>query len=333
MITRPLMFLAVAVAGASAGQLRLLLVDESGQPFAGAHTTVVFTTPELGGEQVRSGLSDRSGAFIARGTAIGRVLVRAEAPGRYPVQLELPPADEPRDRRLILREVRHPVALHVRRFRVEWGDGEPLPPGALEVQTHELDLERGEALPPRGRGRRADVRVRIERRFLGWKFPPSVMAELRAPLGGVALGEADARFLHGRWQARFELTVPEPGGGIMEVNADYLPYSALPLPHLAPDQGYAPARSWECRTGERGGEDLRKPERGYFLRVRPVRDGSGAIVAWHHAKLIAGLQLDARGELGLTVHFNPVAGDRNLEFDPSRNLADPGEPDETTRQP
>jgi hypothetical protein len=67
--------------------------------------------------------------------------------------------------------------------------------------------------------------------------------------------------------------------------------------------------------------------------VRPVRDASGAIVAWHHAKLNAGLQFDARGELGLTVHFNPVAGDRNLEFDPARNLAVPGEPDETVHQP
>jgi hypothetical protein len=247
--------------------------------------------------------------------------------------LELPPADEPRELRLILREVRRPVALHVRRFRVDWGEAEPQPPGTVEIQTYELDLERGEALPPRGRGQRADVRVRIERQFLGWKFPPAVMAALRAPQGGVALGEADARFLHGRWQARFELTVPERGGGLVEVSADYLAYSALPMPHLAPAQGYAPVRTWACRTGEPGGENLRKPERGYFLRVRPVRDGSGAIVAWHHAKLIAGLQLDARGELGLTVHFNPVAGDRNLEFDPARNLSAPGEPDDTTRQP
>lgn len=333
MITRLLILLAGAVAGASGGELRLLLVDESGQPCAGARATVVFTTPELGAEQVRAGVSDPGGAFVARGTAIGRVLVRADAPGRYPVDLELPPADEPRELRLILREVRRPVALHVRRFRVEWSVADAPPAGSVEVATYDLDLERGEPLPPRGRGQRADVRVRIERQFVGWKFPPAVMAELRAPQGGVALGEADARLLHGRWQARFELTVPEPGGGLVEVSADYLPYSALPMPHLAPAQGYAPVRSWACRTGERGGEDLRKPQRGYFLRVRPVRDASGAIAAWHHAKLIAGLQLDARGELGLTVHFNPVAGDRNLEFDPTRNLSAPGEPDDTARQP
>ncbi len=333
MITRLVRFFVSIVAGASAGELRILVVDESGQPFAGARAMVVFTTPELGREQVFSGVSDSLGAYVARGTAIGRVLVRAEAPGRYPVELEMPPADEPRERRLILREVRLPVALHVRRLRVEWGGGETQPPGTVEVQTYELDLQRGEPLPPRGRGQRADVRVRIEREFLGWKFPPAVMAELRAPQGGVALSEADAQFLHGRWQARFELTVPEPGGGWVEVSADYLAYSALPMPHLAPAHGYAPGRTWKCRSGEQGGEDLRKPARGYFLRVRPVRDDAGAIVAWHHAKLIAGLQLDARGELGVTVHFNPVAGDRNLEFDPARNLAAPGEPDDTTRQP
>ena len=332
MITR--LLLLTGFAGClSAGDVRLLLVAESGAPLAGARATVVFTTPEHGGEQVRSGATDAHGAFAARGTAIGRVLIRAEAAGHYPVQADLPPADEPRTRRLVLREVRRPVALHVRRFRVEWGESEPQPLGALETQTYDLDLERGEPLPPRGNGRRADVRVRIERQFLAWKFPPAVMAELRAPLAGAALGEADARFLHGRWRARFDLTVPDPGGGWVEVSAEYLPYSALAMPHLAPAQGYTPVRTWECRTGERGGEDLRQPERGYFLRVRPVRDDSGAVVAWHHAKFTAGLQLDARGELGLTVHFNPVAGDRNLEFDPARNLAAPGEPDDTTRQP
>ncbi len=333
MILRFILILVGAVAGAFAGELRLLLVDESGQPFAGALATVVFTTPELGAEQVRSGVSDPAGAFVARGTAIGRVLVRAEAPGRYPVELELPPADEPRERRLILREVRRPVALHVRRFRVEWGEAEPRPPGTVEIQTYELDLERGEPLPPRGRGTRADVRVRVERQFLGWKFPPAVMADLRAPYAGAPLGEAEARFLYGRWRARFELSVPEPGGGLVEVREGHLAYSALQLPHLAPEEGYVSLRTWECRTGERCGDDLRRPDRGYFLRVRPIRDPSGAVVSWHYAKLTAGLQFDPRGELGLTVHFSPTPGDRNLEFDPARNLAAPGEPDVTTRQP
>jgi hypothetical protein len=69
MIIRLILFLAGAVAGAFAGELRLLLVDESGQPFAAARTTVVFTTPELGAEQVRSGVSDPAGVFVARGTS------------------------------------------------------------------------------------------------------------------------------------------------------------------------------------------------------------------------------------------------------------------------
>jgi len=333
MITRLILLLLASSAGLLGGEIRLLLVDTAGRGLAGARVTIVFTTPEHGAEQVRAGTTDPDGVFVARGTAIGRVLIRAEASGFYPISAELPPADEPRERRFVLREVRRPIALHVRRFRVEWGEREPPPPGTVEEETYDLDLERGEPLPPKGKGRRADVRVRIERQFLGWKFPPTVMAELRAPQGGFALGEAEARFLHGRWRARFELTVPEPGGGLLEVSTEHLASSALRLPHLAPEQGYTPVWTWECRTGERCGEDLREPARGYFLRVRPVRDASDAIVAWHHAKLNAGLQFDARGELGLTVHFNPVAGDRNLEFDPARNLAVPGEPDETVHQP
>jgi len=333
MIFRRLLLLLTCAASLRAGEVRILLTNAAGEAFAGARVTVFFTTPEIGGEQVRSGASDSEGAFVARGTAIGRVLIRAVANGFYPVAAELPPADEPREFRFILREVRSPIALHVRRFRVEWPVAETPSLGTVEVATYDLDLERGEPLPPRGQGVRADLRVRIERQFLGWKFAPAVMAELRAPRGNAALGEADARFLHGRWRSRFTLTVPMIGGGLVAVREERLGYSGLPLPHFAPEQGYAPVWTWECQTGGRCGEDLRQPEQGYFLRVRPVRDAAGTVVAWHHAKLNAGLQFDARGELGLTVHFNPVAGDRNLEFDPARNLSAPGEPDDTTREP
>lgn len=328
-----LLLLGLFPAALLAGDIRLLLVDEEGRAVRGASASIIFTTPEIGAEQVRSGVTDGRGYFSARGTAIGAILIRASAPSHYPVQAELPPVDEPRELRFVLRAVRQPVALHVRRFRLEWKDADPAPPGSVEVETYDLDLQLGEPTPPRGRGLRADVRVRIERQFVGWKFPPALMADLRAPLAGQALGEAEARFLHGRWRARFELTVAEPGGGFIEAQAEHLAYSALQLPHLAPAEGYVPNRTWECRTGERCGEELRRPARGFFLRVRPVRDAAGVVVAWHHAKLNSGLQFDPRGELGLTVHFNPVAGDRNLEFDPARNLAAPGEPDDTTRQP
>lgn len=318
-MNRLLLLPLLAAGPLTGGDVRLRLVDEARRPVAGATAFLIFTTPEIGGERIHEGRTDRAGRFAASGTALGPVLVRARAPGHYPVDAEIRSADEPVDAVFILRRMVRPVPLHVRRltFGRHSADAPPTPEGVAE--EYGVDLERGDLVAPHGQGVRADLRVRMTGECLGWREGHDERARFlgEVPSAGPALDQL--RFFHGRWRGRLEVSFPDPGSGIIEVREGYLPYSGLKLPHAAPEDGYAPGLVLTCETGAPCGDPPDAPARGFFLRVRPGRDATGRPV-FHYAKLITGLHFDPRGRAGFTVHFNPVPGDRNLEFDPARNL-------------
>ena len=61
----------------------------------------------------------------------------------------------------------------------------------------------------------------------------------------------------------------------------------------------------------------------YFFRVRTKKDEAGKIVSANYGKIRGPLDFGFRGRrngLGMTYYFNPTPNDRNMEFDPSRNL-------------
>jgi hypothetical protein len=92
----------------------------------------------------------------------------------------------------------------------------------------------------------------------------------------------------------------------------------MKLPHLAPEAGYEPTRSSVVNGNfSPGREDI-----GLFLRTRVRRDGEGKIVSANYAKVIGDFRVSTPGPGGfsLTYYFNPTPNDRNLEFDPDKNL-------------
>ncbi|MEM1082905.1 MAG: hypothetical protein AAGI48_02195 [Verrucomicrobiota bacterium] len=121
----------------------------------------------------------------------------------------------------------------------------------------------------------------------------------------------------GNWSSQLELKFPGDKEGIVLVDKDYLPYSELKMPHLAYEDGYESSRIWKKESGVPE-EDL--GERGYFLRTRVKLDESGEIISANYAKIIEEISIDPRGRIEFAYVFNPTANDRNLEFDPSRNL-------------
>jgi hypothetical protein len=89
------------------------------------------------------------------------------------------------------------------------------------------------------------------------------------------------------------------------------------LPHSAPVEGYVPtwrytANSYTPRTAR---ENV-----GFFLRTRVRLDANGKIVSANYAKVVGDFYLVPQGSLMFSYYFNPVPNDRNLEFDPKRNL-------------
>lgn len=116
----------------------------------------------------------------------------------------------------------------------------------------------------------------------------------------------------------YSLTVSfdNPKDGIQIFDAPFNAGSELRSPHAAPENGYLP--QWD-QTRSRKPDQVEQGNyasdgnRNYFIRVRTVVDEKGQIVSAHYGKIY--------GEfLNFTYYFNPAPNDRNLEFDPKRNL-------------
>ena len=106
--------------------------------------------------------------------------------------------------------------------------------------------------------------------------------------------------------------------------------SALFMPRIAHVGGYKPFMKWHQRKGmEASATGNADPEsgilgRGYIIRVRSETNEEGVVTNAFYGKLSRDITFIGQGEkpsyLGFTYYLNPTPNDRNLEFDPKRNL-------------
>lgn len=109
----------------------------------------------------------------------------------------------------------------------------------------------------------------------------------------------------------------------------FLPYSEMKMPHEAPKEGYEAGfhREEESFRNANAEADI-----GYFLRVRAEVDDQSNVKSANYAKVQGDFRfsprwknndsdiVEAYSTVWFTYYFNPERDDRNLEFDPSRNL-------------
>ncbi len=97
------------------------------------------------------------------------------------------------------------------------------------------------------------------------------------------------------------------------------------LPRQAPADGYEPR--WIKTFGRsKEGEALTNYERedqNYFFRVRTVLDPNGKVISALYGKIHGDIVFDAVRQVRFAYYLNPTPLDRNLEFDPKRNLFPP----------
>lgn len=159
------------------------------------------------------------------------------------------------------------------------------------------DLSRGDWVAPHGKGEAVDVLFKVEH-------------EQRAP------DDFD-----------YQLTVSFPNelDGLMVFEATR--GSELRSPHQAPLEGYQP--TWIQKTRQRPGEGRsgnRDPARNFWMRVATRVDEEGELVAANYVKIYGDFP-------EIRYYFNPTPNDRNLEFDPKRNLFSELGMDEEVREP
>jgi hypothetical protein len=302
--------------------IKLRVVDETGVTVAGAAVSVLFVNYD--GSSVRRGTSGVGGDYATSGTGNNSVMVRVEKSGYYPVQLENLSKGEDHDVEVILPKIIKPIPLYALRIdssRIHADEDIVFP---IKNQWIGFDLEAADWVEPHGKGKTADFLLRFRNEFKGWMDSVAsnvdvLMAESRelAKLRKEEWTMDKFKMRAGKWDGLVEMSFPGEGEGILQERR-FLSYSPMKLPHVAPEDGYSP--NW-IREVNNYRSMVMEADAGFFLRTRVKWDKQGRIVSANYAKFIGRLDVRAyNGRLEFMYYFNPTPNDRNLEFDPKRNL-------------
>ena len=213
-----------------------------------------------------------------------------------------------------LQRVEHPVPLFVKRFAGGGSDSVGSDLFAKGNGSLQLDLIKGDWLPPVGNGECADVVfTRLPRKDLGVGVNP------RGVTASAYRDTMSVKFVG-------------DGNGIVEVSC---PDMAGIKIRNAPDGGYR--QDYICWK-ERG-KDLQyfshfDKRRNFAFRIRTERDEKGRITSAYYGKIygdinfkkLIGVNAEAVAAPSFRYYLNPTPKDRNLEWDMKNNLCpNPGE--------
>jgi hypothetical protein len=203
---------------------------------------------------------------------------------------------------LVVRRIKKPIPLHVKRMRLDFPE---------KNQWMGFDLEKGEWVKPWGSGVHSDLILRSDSRVMHnsdpqlYKHSPASLVMLTGKGGG----------FH---------KVTEANG--------FLKLSEMKMPYSAPLTGYDEKKISTTQAGLARQIPYGK-NKGYFFQTRVVKDGD-EIVAANYGKIIGAIKYIPQeypngwfnkgtpsfGSLRFTYYFNPKQNDRNLEFDRKTNL-------------
>jgi hypothetical protein len=178
-------------------------------------------------------------------------------------------------------------------------------PTPLELpDTHKpvgFDLMKGDWVAPYGKGIDADLVFTLVEK--------------------VPFTEADKPFA-----STLIISFSNPLDGIQSVLAPLNEGSALRLPRSAPEAGYMPKleKQFGRPSEDKPIESGIREDQNYFVRVRTVVDEKGKIKSAFYGKILGDISCDVinskTGYIQFTYCLNPTSLDRNMEFDPKRNL-------------
>jgi hypothetical protein len=195
---------------------------------------------------------------------------------------------------LVIKRVLNPIPMYARYLRS--GDF-PIP--AYNVSLG-YDLVKSDWLPPYGKGETSDFIFRLD----------CQLGEIRAD--GIQL-----------FDAVLSLTFSNDGDGIQEIMVPVRKGSIFRLPRFAPEPGYS--NKWVSKTFANEDSDYCefKEDQNFIYRVRTKKDDKGQIVSALYGKIVGPLFYEVRTQganIRMMYYLNPTPNDRNLEFDPEKNL-------------
>jgi hypothetical protein len=275
----------------------ITVVDENSQPVPGAEVSVTYDMPRkpdgsLAGVTI-TGLTDTNGLFRAShrdGTL--DLLFRVQKSGYYQTTMGYEIA--------LLGQPINPTKLKVTEGLVLKKIGQPIPMYAKQEETKiqkenepvGFDLMAGDWIAPYGKGKTADMLFTVYRKI------------------------ANER----EYDAQLKVTFPNPGDGIAVAPPSPDTGSEFKTSRTAVENGYVGERilHYSNSTGP-------EPVFGYFIRVQTVLDQNGKVKSALYGKINGDFRFYAgtkvpRAGMGFNYYLNPTPNDRNVEFDPRKDL-------------
>jgi hypothetical protein len=185
---------------------------------------------------------------------------------------------------VVLKKIKNPVPMYVKSIRTD------IP---VTDKTIGFDLEKADWVVPHGVGIHGDILFKLYRDIKSWQD----------------------------YRSSLTISFMNEGDGIQNIYATHKEGSKLTLPYSAPQEGYATNLFFE-ESNDKYQEE--REDQNYIFRVRTILDRNGKIVSALYGKIHGNILFDVRSSgtscLLFTYYLNPTPNDRNIEFDPEKNL-------------
>jgi hypothetical protein len=286
------------------GKVTIRVVDSTGKPVSTARMSGAFWPSDSSADvDVFEGQTDTNGLFVATGETIHSMNYTITKDGYYRTtetywfrrQREECLQDgrwQPWNptNTVMLKEHRNPTPMYAKRIDV------PIPKRDALVG---FDLEVGDWMAPDGKGKETDILIAYTAMVQDyWNYSNQLIIVCSNKLNGLYRDKKDM------W-SDFRSTY--------EANSDgYQPQCILSF----------------ATTKQKTLKDQRLGDSEYLVfRVRTVLDDKGNIVSARYGKIYGPIEYGEsdtnHGGIRFTYYLNPTPNDRNLEFDPARNLFGP----------
>lgn len=266
----------------------IFVTDDAGQPIPGANISVFYSVLASDGTASRKieGTTDGAGTFLAshKDTGVPAMAFRAKKSGYYSITQSYNLGWE------YNRQIWNPtISLVLKQVRNPIAMYAKLLMGNPPItnQPCGFDLGAGDWVYPYGKGHMSDI---------------------------IFIRKLDQKSKRD-YDESLTVSFPNKGDGIQNF---YIPSnesgSELASPHEAPITGYQTTvvRRKSRHPGQQMALDFDQ-NRHYFFRVRTTLDQQGNVTSALYGKIYGDF-------MHFTYYLNPTPNDRNIEFDPKRNL-------------
>jgi hypothetical protein len=282
-------------------KVTLKVVDDAGQPVADANASVAYYTNRMGASI--KGLTDTNGIFTASHPSYGGEIGFAVEKAGYYATRELyvlgftyDPLKWNPTKTINLKKIGQPIAMYAKLEETKLQQ-EDKPMG--------FDLMAGDWVTPFGKGFHADIFFTVHRKIITER----------------------------EYDCTLTVTFPNKGDGIGIAPTESDTGSEFKTSRTAAENGYAPELDLHYSHSKR--PDL---VFGYFIRVRTELDQDSNVKSALYGKIqgdfrfYAGTIAPTAG-MGFNYYLNPTPNDRNVEFNPKRNLVRDLKPLEGVSEP